>query len=175
MAEMDQATRPIRLGIFDAVGDAERAVRALFKAGFRKEELGILCSSKYKEEFFPSLPAAVPPGAPPSAIAAGGAIGATIGGLALASTALFTGGITLLAAGAVLLGGGAIAGGFTGAMVSLGYDRTVAERYERAVHQGKILLAVEIHGAGSDLRLAEAERILRENGADVTVEVAEPI
>lgn len=175
MAQLARSTRPIRVGIFGTVSGADRAVHDLMAARFSEKEISVLCSAKYKERFFPDLPTATAPGAPPGAIAAGGAIGATIGGLALATTALLTGGATLLAAGAVLLGGGALAGGFTGAMVSLGYDPAIAEQYDRALREGKVVVAVEVHGEHSDARLAEAEHLLDEAGARRMMAVPTPI
>jgi hypothetical protein len=63
----------------------------------------------------------------------------------------------LLAAGTVLVGGGALAGAFTGTIVGGG---ELTDCYDQAVQRGKILVAVEIEGEKQTPNLAEAERIL---------------
>jgi hypothetical protein len=64
-----------------------------------------------------------------------------------------------------LIAGGAIAGSFTGAMVARGMERDLADYYDQAVQQGKILVAIEVHGQTSQRRLEQAECILAEAGA----------
>jgi hypothetical protein len=97
----------------------------------------------------------------------GGAIGAALGGIALAAASLATGGAALLTAIPVLVGGGAIAGGFSSLITREGYGEGVAEYYEEAVHQGKIVVGVEDESADHEARLALAERILVEAGAEM--------
>ncbi len=159
--------KPFRVGVFDTVAHADRAVHNLLAAGFSKEQMTVMCSDKYKEQFFDNLPTPEQAGShTPVAVATGGLIGATIGGLLLAATAISTGGATLLAAGTVLVGGGAIAGSFTGAMATRGFENEVVNYYDQAVQRGKILVAVEVHGEGKEARLAEAEHILAEAGVE---------
>src|SRR5262245_11694078 len=137
--------KPIRVGVYSTVPQADQAVRNLLAAGFRKDELAVICSDEYKEQFFRNVPTPEPSGShTPEGIVAGGVIGATIGGLLLAASAIVTGGATLLIAGPALIGGGAIAGSFTGAMVARGLEPDVADYYDQAVKLGKILVAVEV-------------------------------
>lgn len=159
--------RPVRVGVFSTVRQAERAVNDLLAAGFTREQLSVLCSDRHKERLFGDLAEPVH-GArqTPEAIATGGLIGATLGGLALAATAVVTGGATLLAAGSVLIAGGAIAGSFTGAMATRGFEKEAANYYDSAVQLGKILVAVEVQGDDNEARLAEAERIFAAAGAE---------
>jgi hypothetical protein len=156
--------KPVRVELYDNVAQAERAVKSLLAAGFKREEIGVVCSQKCEERFFPTMSHLAQSSATPgAAAAAGGAIGAGLGGAALAVASLLTGGAPLLAAGAVLIAGGAIAGTFAGTMATFGYDREVAEEYERAIQQGKILVAVqavEVPDEHNAERVAEAERIL---------------
>src|SRR5207249_484605 len=98
-------------------------------------------------------------------IAEGGAVGAAIGGITLAAAAVATGGVGLLPAIPVLLGGGAIAGGFSSYILSDGYGKGISEYWQEAVHLGKIVVGVELDGDDNDPRLATAESILREAGA----------
>jgi len=138
--------RPCRVGFFSSKVQADKAVQDLLAAGFTKEELAEIC-----------------PGA--EALAEGSAIGAAIGGIALVATAIATGGAGLLPAVPVLVGGGAIAGGFSNLILSDGYGKGVGEYYVDAIHQGNIVVGVEVEGEDSDARLAQAERILVDDGA----------
>src|SRR5262245_21356814 len=91
---------PVRVGIFKTVAGAERAVRGLPDAGFAKEQLSVICSEEYKERHFRDLRHPPIPGSnTAAAIATGGVVGAAIGGLALAASAVATGGATLLTVG----------------------------------------------------------------------------
>jgi hypothetical protein len=161
--------KPFRVGVFDTVEQADRAVHHLVDAGFTRGQLAIICSDKHKERLFRQahLKTATPSGSTytPEAIPAGAAVGATIGGIALAATAVATGGVGLAAA-TVLVGGGALAGSFVGAMMTRAREREISLYYSQAVEFGKILVAVEVHGPGSEARLTEAERILAEEGTE---------
>ncbi len=157
---------PVRIGLYDTVAQAEQAVHNLLKAGFPKDCLAVVCSDKYKEDFFRDVPHPEPSGShTPEAIVAGGIVGAAIGGLALVATGLVTGGASLLAYGTILIGGGAFAGSFSGAMMTRGFEKEIADFYDQAVERGKILVAVDEHGPDASARLAEAERILADAGA----------
>ncbi len=159
--------KPFRVGLFDTIAQANKAVHSLLAAGFTKDQLAVVCSDKYKEQFFRAVPTPEPAGSyTPGAITTGGLVGATLGGLALAVTAITTGGAVLLAAGTVLVGGGAIAGSFTGAMATRGFEKEIADYYDQAVQKGKILVAAEVHGAGHEAKLLEAERILTASGVE---------
>jgi hypothetical protein len=92
-----------------------------------------------------------------------GAAGASIGGLALAVLAATTGLVALPAAAAILVGGGALAGIFAGAVY--GVEIAKGDYYDRALKQGKIVVAVDLHGYDDPARLALAERLLTEAGA----------
>jgi hypothetical protein len=156
---------PIRVGVFDTVAGADWAVNKLLTAEFRKEELAVICSDKFKEHFFQEVPTPETSGSHTiRGTVAGGIVGAAIGGLALAATGLGSGGGTILVAGLALIAGGAFAGSFTGAMVARGLERDLADYYDQAVQQGKILVAVEVHGENNRRRLAEAQHIMAEAG-----------
>jgi hypothetical protein len=82
------------------------------------------------------------------------------------AVAIGTGGVALLPAAGLLVGGGAIAGGFSGLIMADGYSRGVGEYYEQAIQLGKIVVGVQIEGGGSEARLEQAARILAESGAE---------
>jgi hypothetical protein len=160
-----QNNKPIRVGVYSTIAEADRVVGDLLAAGFRKEELAVLCSDKYKEDFFRDVPTPEPSGSHTVAgVLTGGGVGAAVGGMLLAASALATGGTTLLVAGAALVGAGALAGSFTGAMVARGLESDLADYYDQAVRQGKILVAVDLHDKPDAQRLERAEQILGETG-----------
>ncbi len=161
---VDQA---IRAGFFGSVAAADAAVRNLMAAGFTKEELAVICPEKFKDQFTTNVPQAEEPGTSATeGMAAGGVFGATIGGLALIAAAIGTGGLALLPAAAVLVGGGAIAGTFSGLVLADGYSKGVGEYYEQALQLGKIVVGVDIEGPDTQARLDQASHILAESGAE---------
>jgi hypothetical protein len=157
----------IRVGVFDSVEDAERAVQALLAGGFTKAEISVLCSDKYKEHFFRAYEHQDPAGSTTVEKAVwGGAIGATLGGLATLAGVVATGGIGLLVGGAVMAWMGGVAGGLIGAMMSRGVEKELANYYDQSVVAGKILVAAEDHGPRQRERLALAQKILADAGAN---------
>lgn len=167
------------VGTFDRVENASQAINDLRSIGFGEEDLSILCSSKYQKELFKDVPETELPTSPMVALPEGAGIGLLVGGVALAVTSLVTGGVPILAAGTVLLAGGAIAGTFTAAMASMGYDRKLAEQCEHALQEGYLLVAVRVTEEGQgdhrDSKLADAERTLHEAGAVDIIVPATPV
>lgn len=165
MAETTSIDEPFRVGFFNTVPEADQAVRNLMAAGFSKDELAVICPSKFHEQFAPGVPRAQRPGSHTGeAIAEGGAVGAVLGGLALVATAVATGGVGVIPAIPVLLGGGALAGGFSGLIASDGYGKGIGEFYDEAVHYGKIVVGVHLENNADATRLARAASILKEAG-----------
>ncbi|TAH37248.1 MAG: hypothetical protein EYC70_09735 [Planctomycetota bacterium] len=163
------AHRPVRVGIFDSVAAADRAVHALHQAGFGRDELTVVCPEKQVQAFHED-PSSFRHEDPAPAetrrwIAEGSAIGAVLGGLVAVAGLVGTGGTALLVAGPLLVaaGGGAVAGGFVGAMLERGFEKDIVDYYDNALERGKVLVAVE---ADASTRLEEAQRILVENGAE---------
>src|SRR5437762_7105310 len=137
--------KPHRVGFFDSVAQADRAVRNLLAAGFTQDQLAVICPEQCQSQFAPGVRRAEQPGSHAGReIAEGGAVGAAIGGITLAAAAVATGGVGLLPAIPVLLGGGAIAGGFSSYILSDGYGKGISEYWQEAVHLGKIVVGVEL-------------------------------
>jgi hypothetical protein len=156
-----------RVGVFDTIPDADRAVHALLNGGFTKEQITVVCSDKYKEHFFKAYEHQDPAGSTTVEKAAwGGAIGASLGGLATLAGVVATGGIGLLFGGAILAGMGGVTGGLIGAMMSRGVEKELANYYDQSVVAGKILVAAEDHSPAEPERLALAEKLLSEAGAN---------
>jgi hypothetical protein len=160
---------PVRVGVFARVAQADRAVAELLEAGFRRDQISVICP-KCGPGQFPDLEHVDPAGGHAAKAAAGGsAIGAVLGGLATIAGLTATGGLGLLAAGPLLagMGGGAVAGGFIGAMLTRGLEPEVADFYDQALQRGRILVAVEPEpGPDEERRLAEAERAFEAAGAE---------
>jgi hypothetical protein len=167
MIHVADGSRPFRVGVFASLADADRAVAGLLDAGFTKDQITVLCSDKAREAHFRSFEHEQPAGSHTAAAAAtGGAIGAALGGLTAIAGAAATGGVALLAAGGLAAWTGGVVGGLVGAMMTRGVERELADYYDQAVLKGRILVAAEAAGDEEKGSLAEAERVLREAGAE---------
>jgi hypothetical protein len=166
MAEQQQE-RPVRVGVYDTIGEADRAVEDLLAAGFTKDEITVICSDQAKERHFREFEHQDRAGQnTPAAAATGGAIGATLGGLTALASVVATGGLSLVAAGAIGAWAGGVFGGLVGAMMTRGIEKEAADYYDQAVAEGRILVAAEHHGSNQDAMLGKATRILSKAGAE---------
>lgn len=162
-----EQSKPIRVGVFSTMAQADHAVRDLLSAGFTKDEITVVCSDKYTEQHFHEFEHQQPAGAhTPAAVTAGGAIGAVLGGLTAVAGFVATGGIGLLVGGAVFAWSGAIAGGLMGAMMTRGVERELANYYDQEVTRGKILVAADRTGPQAGPMLTKAEEIFARAGAE---------
>jgi hypothetical protein len=160
--------RSSRVGFFSTAAQADQAVRNLCAVGFTRDQIGVICPQQCAPPFAVGAHRAERPGSHTGeAIVEGSIAGAVVGGIALAATAIATGGVGLLAALPVLVGGGAIAGGYSSLIVSDGYDKGIGEYTEEAVQTGTIVVGVEVDGAQDDPRLTQAERILMQCGGEL--------
>lgn len=156
-----------RAGFFATIPLADAAIRNLLAGGFTEDQMAVICPERHRDHFPPGISKAERPGTNAAPAIVGGSLaGATLGGLALAATAIATGGVGLIPAIPVLLGGGAFAGGLSSLFVSDGYGEETREYYQRAVQQGKIVVGVELKGDDNRPKLAQVEAILLKSGAD---------
>ena len=151
-----------RAEVFDTVAKADQAIRGLLAAGFTKDQITVVCPAKFKDQCLCPTPDAKTPEGAIETIAKGGAAGAALGGLALAA-AVLTGGLSVPAA-ALLIGGSALAGGFSNLIVSKGYEVEAHDYIKQAIRAGRIVVGVDVLGDNSAARLAEAQRILDHAG-----------
>jgi hypothetical protein len=154
--------------VFDDLATADAAVVRLLNAGFAKSEIVVVAPRALKDHFG-ELHAAEPGGEHAGRTAtAAGTIGGLIGGIIAAAALIGTGGGALIVAGPLVAASsaGIIAGGFIGAMMSRGFDKEAATFYDQAVRGGKILVGVQYEGSDQRDRLATAERVLHEAGAE---------
>jgi hypothetical protein len=174
MANVKTLDRPIRVGVFNTVEAAQRAVRGLMAAGFSPDEITVICSDPLKERHFRAFEHQEPAGtSTPAAVFAGGAIGAAVAGVTVVLIGAATGGVGLLAAGGAAAWAGGVAGGLVGAMMTRGVEKELANYYNQAVLDGKILVAAEKQAEKQIVKqnsqhpsLAKAEAILTEAGAE---------
>lgn len=163
--EAKTTQKPFRAGVFSSLAEAEQAVQLLLDAGFSKQELSVICSDESLQKHFKDLepPHPTPNDAANTAIA-GGAVGGVLGGLASAGLTTAAG-LSLLVIAPGLLGG-AIAGSLIGMMSTRGGEKEVVDFYNRAVSDGKLLVAIEYHGDQPDEMLPRAEQALEKAGAE---------
>jgi len=154
----------LRVGVFSTVKQAQRVVEKLLAAEFPQAKITVICSNETRQKQFAEFEHQ-PPHVAPTAIAAGSIVGATLGGLAAIVAGMATGGVALIFSGGAATWAGAVVGGLVGGMMTRGVDRELADYYEQAVLQGKILVAAEDDRPDAAEHLATAERIFAENGA----------
>lgn len=174
---MSQETQElaIRVGFFGTPAAADQAIRNLLSGGFSKFEIAVICPETFAGQLHNNVSVAEKPGSGAAqAVVSGGALGAALGGIGLLAVAA-TGGTGLLLALPVLVGGGAIAAGFSNLILTDGYDKGVGEYYDYAVHAQKIVVGVEVHGENQVLCLDEAKRILTASGAEPMHEDYSPV
>jgi len=167
MDEHHEAERPFRAGVFTAVPMAEDAVRALLTEGFAVDQITVVCSDEIKERHFRAFEHTEPAGTnTPSAAAIGSAVGAAVMGATTATLGSLISWDAAAAMGGAGLWTGTIFGGFVGAMLSRGTENELANFYNQALQEGKILVAAESHGPNAEIELARAAAILAEKGAE---------
>jgi len=155
-------------GIYRDRHQAEMAVDALRRAGFRNSDVSALLpdnvgTKDFAHEKNTKLPEGATTGGA-SGAALGGALGwlAGIGSLAIPGVGPFIAAGPIMAALAGAGVGGAV-GGLIGALVGMGIPEYEAKRYEGRVRDGGILLSV--HCDSSDW-VKRGKAILEETGAD---------
>lgn len=164
--ETTRKKRPIEVGVFDSVDAARTAVLRLLESGFSREQISVVCSDETKERYFREFEHQQPAGTTtPTTTIIGGTIGAAIGGLAVVGSAIATGSLALWAAGPIFAWTGGVAGGLVGAMMSRGVEKELANFYQQAVVEGRILIAAEDEGPNQQQTLPKAAQIFADGGA----------
>jgi hypothetical protein len=158
--------RNYEVGVFGAVDEAELAIRRLLDADFTIEQITVICSDESKEQYFREFEHQEPAGAfTPKAALTGAAIGALLGGIPVIGAAIATGSIVLWVAGPAAASALGVAGGLVGAMSTRGLEKEIANYYQQAVLDGRILVAVETQDTNAPERLAKAASIFTSAGA----------
>ena len=171
----DGTTDRAIVGVFDDRSAAERAVEALYGAGFSDQHIGFVIRGADDVRGGMIVDAE---GTKDGKGAVTGAVtGGMLGGILAAAIAVLIPGVGPVVAGGVMAAffGGAIAGtavgGIFGAMKGLGISEDEARFYEKEFQSGRAIVAVK---AGN--RSAEAADILvRSGGRGVHAELHSPI
>ena len=157
---------PIRVGVFASMQEADAVIADLLSAGFTVDEITVVCSEKAVQRHFQQYEHQDPAGThTPAAAIAGGAGGVALGGLAALAGAATLGGAGLLVAGGLAMWAGGVVGGLIGAMMTRGVEKELANFYDQAVTEGKILVAAEQEDPRRHAMLAKAAHIFASHGA----------
>jgi hypothetical protein len=164
----DAEKRSVHVGVFQDIASADGAVQGLVDAGIPKNRITVICPTCTAEKYHEFKQQDRSGAHAASGAAKGGAIGAVLGGLAAAAGVAASGGAALLVAGPLLAGsgGGALFGGFVGAMLTRGMEREVADFYDQALEKGQILVAVERGDEVTEDQIMLADRIFVAAGAE---------
>ena len=167
--------------LFRSTDDADRAYRATTNLGYRAEDINVLMSDATRQRYLSntrsgsalSEKAAEPvPEASTRAGVLGGPVGGTMGTVAPAmaaiGAALLLPGLGMAVAGPIAIaltaaGTAGVATGLIGAFTNWGIPSSQAERYERALRNGGIVLGVETKSPTDHANLA---RVWKENGGE---------
>lgn len=163
----ERAERPLRAGVFATVPQADQVIQHLLSAGFGADEITVICSENADKRHFSEFQHQQPAGTyTPLAATTGAVIGAAVGGVAAVAGVLTTGGIGVLASAGLATWSGGVVGGLIGAMMTRGVERELANFYDQAVTEGKIVVAVEAKGGDRFTRLNHADKIIADGGAE---------
>lgn len=142
------------VGVFEQRAEAERAIDALKREGFKDTEISVV--GKDGRDGGQGGDGGVGRGA-----AWGAGIGAGAGLLATAGALTIPGIGPLVAMGPLATAlGGAATGGVAGALVDWGIPETRGREFEQRVREGRFLAVVEANGKAD-----RAKEILKQNGA----------
>jgi len=150
--------------MFSDRSDAERAIQALFDAGFTERDVGVAMRDRTEEkDLMESTGADAGHGA-----AAGAVSGGVVGGLIGLLGSLLIPGLGPIVVGGVLAstltgaGIGAAAGGLIGALVGAGASEEDARHFDAGFREGRTLVTVS-----TGTRTQEAVSILERHNADL--------
>jgi len=162
-----ETSRNYLTGSFRDRDSAERAYNRLLERGYTDEEINIIMSDQTREKYFDkdkllagdkdfereredadkdAFGTKAMEGAGKGA-SIGGAVGAAAGIIAAIGTSLIIPGLGLVIAGPIAAGlagagAGGVTGGIVGALVGSGIPKDRAERYEKSIQQGDIVMGV---------------------------------
>ncbi len=156
----EQRPNPIHMAVYDDVPTAAAAVHDLREAGFSPKEISVLCSDEHRERLFQEYNHEQPAGShSEDAVQKAGLAAAGLGGAAVLTGLLTSAGTAIFAIGA--FAGIAAIGTFVALMLTRGTEKELADYYDQAVTEGKILVGVETDDPD---RQAIADEIFRRQG-----------
>ena len=156
----EQRQRPIHMAVYDDVPSASGVIQDLRAAGFSPEEISVLCSDEHRERLFQEYAHEEPAGShSEDALTTAGAAALGLGGAAVLTGLLTSAGTAIFVIGA--FAGVAAVGTFVSLMLTRGTEKELADYYDQAVMEGKILVAVE---TDDPARQQQADKIFRSHG-----------
>ena len=156
----EQRPNPIHMAVYDDVPTAAAAVHDLREAGFSPKEISVLCSDEHRERLFQEYNHEQPSGShSEDAVQKAGLAAAGLGGAAVLTGLLTSAGTAIFAIGA--FAGIAAIGTFVALMLTRGTEKELADYYDQAVTEGKILVGIE---TDDPARQAVADEIFRRQG-----------
>jgi hypothetical protein len=175
MAESARALNkdPMLTALFRDARNAERAYQAALASGYEAKDINVLMTEATRERYLANSGSATPladkaaepaPEASKRADILGGPVGGTMGtvapAIAAVGAALLLPGLGLAVAGPIAIaltaaGTAGLATGLIGAFTDWGIPSDRAERYERGLRDGGIVLGVQPKSAGDRGELAQ--------------------
>jgi hypothetical protein len=154
--------------IYPTVGQAERSVDTLLRAGFANGAISVLLPDDQSTREFAHKKDTKAPEGTTTGVLSGGVIGGALGVLAGIGAIAIPGVGPFIAAGPIMgglagLGVGGAVGGLIGALVGMGIPEYEAKRYEGRVKNGGVLLSV--HCDTSD-QIKRAKDLLKDTGGE---------
>jgi hypothetical protein len=152
------------IGVFDNQADAERAIAALWRAGFARDSIDMATRSQGVTKATPRFDEQADAA---DAAAVGAVAGASAGAIAGAIATMLIPGLGTILGGSLLagiIGGaalGAAGGSFLGPFIALEMPHDEAHHYARQIEEGRTVVLVQRPD-----RADEARAILREHGAN---------
>lgn len=154
-------------GSFNDLASAERAYHLLRERGYADDEISIIMSEDSMKKYFSDKEkgesqfgnkAAEGAGA---GAGIGGAVGAAAGIIVALGTSVVVPGLGFIVAGPIAAGlagagAGGITGGIIGALIGAGIPKERAEKYEKGIKEGNIVIGVQLR-TEEDARYLEAE------------------
>jgi len=155
-------------GIYQTVGQAERAVDALVLARFSNADVSVLFPDNDSTKEFAHEKHTKAPEGTTTGAAAGGTIGGTLGLLAGIGVLAIPGLGPFIAAGPIMatlagVGVGGAVGGLVGSLVGMGIPEYEAKRYEGRIKEGGVLLSVH---CDTSEEITRAKNVLKQTGAE---------
>ena len=153
-------------GSFSDLESADKAYNSLRQRGYSEDEINVVMSEDTMKKYFDEekreskVGTKAKEGAGTGA-GIGGGVGAAAGIIAAIGTTVVIPGLGFavagpIAAGLAGAGGGGIAGGLVGALVGAGIPKERAEKYEKGLNEGNIVLGVQCRNE-DDCRELEKE------------------